>query len=906
MDSLKEGSDNSPVTAGTSTITAPSSSSSSVRTIIERNLFNSENEKVVLKDFFIEHSFDDGGRHVPETLSLSVFGLEDDEDEDAARTEKISAALWKYDRVIQLHPDIGDLTFVAQSEEVGDLGFLFLTRDDMLAFLTVGYDLKLDRSFAMEDGVHGTLKMSFSIATVSDFLSSFTTQELSEMQTNSFSFSEQPASLNALGNRLMQQFATSNNIHDIGQAFSAYHRAVQLTEPDNTRYAEYVCDAASALFRRFGLTANQSDIDQAISMMDVGVACTPKSDVNFPGRLINLGSLYRTRFEHEGDPRDIERGVEYQRKGVEAHPQNHPAWLSGLAHSYRMSFECTGRSEDAEKAILYHQIALQRTPKGSPDFALRLSDLGTSFRIRFQHTKGRQDIESAICNQQMAIQCAADSNFVQPRLFNNLGNTFQSRFEVAQDMSDIDSALANHRKAAKLLPDDNTDLPTFLNNLGTSLLMRFERHGDIEDVENSISHLERAVERTQERHPSRPGLLTNLGNSFLSQFRHTGNLQHLDNAIAHHDRAVQLAPSKHANLPGLLRNLGRSLATRYASTGDPKDISNAISYQERAVALTPEGHTSSLNQLSDLGNRYLTPTASTLLANLASSFSARFWRTEDLDDIKNAIFHQQQAVKLTPADHANFPMLLNNLGNAFLTRFKWMGDTTDLEHAISNHQMAVQLIPNTHVELPDADGAISNQRMAVQMTAEGHAERAIRLYNLATSLHSRFDVTKDPEDLREAIDMACMAAKERSGHPNIRLAAARSWAELCQQADRSSESMEAFQAALGLLSQVVGLEQTISRRHKNLVEVSDLTASATAAAVENKEVVTALGWLEQGRCLVWNQINQLRTPVDILRAYDPTLADRVLHVARALEASGYRHQQQYLEAITHETIAIQD
>ena len=50
----------------------------------------------------------------------------------------------------------------------------------------------------------------------------------------------------------------------------------------------------------------------------------------------------------------------------------------------------------------------------------------------------------------------------------------------------------------------------------------------------------------------------------------------------------------------------------------------------------------------------------------------------------------------------------------------------------------------------------------------------------------------------------------------------------------------------------------------------------------------ALEWLEQGRCLVWNQINKLHTPIDNLRTKSPSLADRFIKVASALEFYGTR------------------
>ena len=104
--------------------------------------------------------------------------------------------------------------------------------------------------------------------------------------------------------------------------------------------------------------------------------------------------------------------------------------------------------------------------------------------------------------------------------------------------------------------------------------------------------------------------------------------------------------------------------------------------------------------------------------------------------------------------------------------------------------------------------------------------------------------------------------------------------------------MTAFSTAIRLASQVAGLEQTIQMRHSKLiVYISNLSTTAAAAAQSFGRYETAVEWLEQGRCLVWSQINNLRTPLDNLRDHSEDskkLADRFLTVSRALEKSGSR------------------
>ena len=94
----------------------------------------------------------------------------------------------------------------------------------------------------------------------------------------------------------------------------------------------------------------------------------------------------------------------------------------------------------------------------------------------------------------------------------------------------------------------------------------------------------------------------------------------------------------------------------------------------------------------------------------------------------------------------------------------------------------------------------------------------------------------------------------------------------------------------------------------NLTDRYNLTAVATATAIQEGQMDLALAWLEEGRCLVWNQIKQLRTPVEDLRAKNSALADRFLYVARALEMYGPRRVifDPFSEARVTQMVAAQD
>ena len=246
---------------------------------------------------------------------------------------------------------------------------------------------------------------------------------------------------------------------------------------------------------------------------------------------------------------------------------------------------------------------------------------------------------------------------------------------------------------------------------------------------------------------------------------------------------------------------------------------------------------------------------------------------------------QQKALQLTPDGHEKIYGHLSNLGNSFHCRFEHTGDLTDISEAVSFHQKAVQLIP------------------------EGHASMPGQLDNLGHSFLHRFVCTRDLADAHKTISNYQQSATYFSGPPSIRLDAARQWAHFARKSDfHSFQLLEAYRIAIHLISLVPGLEQTIQKRYANLINISELSASAAATAFSYGEHNLALEWLEQGRCLVWRQLNDLRTPLDDLYMYNPALADDLLRVSKSLENAGSQAEVPPFTAETTmmEKMSIQD
>ena len=540
--------------------------------------------------------------------------------------------------------------------------------------------------------------------------------------------------------------------------------------------------------------------------------------------------------------------------------------LNNLGISYRRRFQHTRDMQDLSEAIRRLQRAVQLTPNGHPAF---LSNLGNSLSRRFECTGDMRDVSEAIRHQQHAVQLTQNGDPDLPARLNNLGNSFSRRFEQTGDMQDILEALRHQQHAVKLTPNGDPDLPDWLVSLGISFSCRFRRTGDIQDISEAIRHQQHAVQSTPKGDPDLPSRLVSLGTSFLSRFEQTEDMRDISEAIQYQQQAVQLTPNGHADFPARLNNLGNSFSRRFQSAGDIQDVSQAIQHQQHAVQLTPSGHATLPGRLNNLG----------------ASFLGRFVLIGDVHDISQAIRHQQHAVQLTPNGRANFPMLLNNLGVSYFHRFECTSDVQDLSEAIRYQQHAIQLTPDGHPSLP------------------------ARLFCLGDSFSHRFKLTGMYESLSSAVLNYRLSATSPTGPSACRLIAAKRWATLSQQLlSPSSELLKANSCIIQLLSLISGFENTVQRRHETLVDASQLSLAACATALSLDHPDQALEWLVEGRCIVWNQINQLRTPLDELRSHDPALAEGLSVLSKALESAGLHtssHKKQ-LELSMDDRVSLED
>ena len=369
--------------------------------------------------------------------------------------------------------------------------------------------------------------------------------------------------------------------------------------------------------------------------------------------------------------------------------------------------------------------------------------------------------------------------------------------------------------------------------------------------------------------------------SYYLAFAHIENLANLTLEISHGQKSVPVTPEDE-DFP---RDINPNNKSRFKLKGAPDvtSLSKAISLRKKASQLTKV-------ELIDLGNLYL----------------QRFQRTGNVTDLYEAIACQEKAVHLILEGDLDMPTQLGTLGKLYESRFECTGNLVHLSEAISSIQKCIQLTSEGDIKMvkwldklggfyysrfnktgniDDLSEAILLREKAFHLSPDGHLDIPVMLYNLGYSYDSLFKRTRQRNDLDKAASNYSMAVTRSSGIPSFKLLAYKQLARISQEL-YPSQSIGAYSNAIQLVSNLAGLHASIENRLNNLRHISDVSTTAAACAFNLGRSDLALDWLEQSRCIVWGQLNDLRTPIGVLRAKDPELADDVVRVSRALQDSG--------------------
>jgi len=279
------------------------------------------------------------------------------------------------------------------------------------------------------------------------------------------------------------------------------------------------------------------------------------------------------------------------------------------------------------------------------------------------------------------------------------------------------------------------------------------------------------------------------------------------------------------------------------------------------------------------------PDRASRLHRLGAKLYDRYERTDQIDDINQAIHYYHQAVKVTPDKHPDRASLFQSLGAKLRGRYHRIGKINDLDQSIRCFEQAInatKATPNKHQERAKRfAGAGAGLRyrykrtglvddiqychQAVEATPDDHPDRARRFQELGAGLHDRYQKTGQAADLQKSTEALKASCFDPLGLPIVRINAGKEAAQILVAEQNWEESSHVLNEVVQLLPQATSPTDSRSNWQRSLRTFSGL-ASLTASVLlkAGKSAFTALQALESGRGIIANLMMDVRWDVSKL------------------------------------------
>ncbi|KAH6904942.1 CHAT domain-containing protein [Coprinopsis sp. MPI-PUGE-AT-0042] len=388
---------------------------------------------------------------------------------------------------------------------------------------------------------------------------------------------------------------------------------------------------------------------------------------------------------------------------------------------------------------------------------------------------------------------------------------------------------------------------------------------------------------------------------FEAQFEMTGDLLDLEHSIVYARNSIQHIAESDSHFHLNLYHLISLLDWRVSVTNDMADAPELVHLARKLFSVTDR----SIRNWPAYG----------CALGTSLSLLARAEKREDY--LHEAIPILRDVVRFCTATQHIFTVhVTGRLGETLLVLFEISGKENigAIEEAISTRRLSLSIAQQGSREFPpalrglakalcsryqyctrnpaDLDEAISLQEQAIALVPEASMDAVVWSFDLIAYALWLKGESIDEARLRSLMVMCKRTATSPLLHPALRHAIARMWAEtLYRFGDDPVQCIEAFDTAINLQSVATGLETSLSARHSKSIMFIGFSATAltaAAAAFRATRIEKALEWLEQGRTVLWSQLNHLRSPLASLADVDPALAQRIADIAPLLETGTFR------------------
>ncbi|QRW14158.1 CHAT domain protein [Ceratobasidium sp. AG-Ba] len=531
---------------------------------------------------------------------------------------------------------------------------------------------------------------------------------------------QKPSLLEDLAGSVLRRSERLEDLSDTDLAIDYYIQSLSLTPADSPEKSSRLEGLARAYQHRFQMMKRVEDIDQAIALYEQVITMSADETGDASRLFRNISILYNARFGVSENIADIDRALEYRTQAfaIKTNSGNEGyGELSQMAGFLLVRFKQLGKTSDIDQAVSWCEQIISAVPRDHPDLHQYCHNFSIILQARFDAISDYADLDKAIQMCRAALSILPQDDTHKSWYLQRFIPLLRTRINRALQQEDVEEAIVACRIALEIDTQDHSMRQHLRNQLGIFLRLRFSYTGAAHDIDQSILVYRQALSAYldhAEVDKDTRDLLTNFGIALTCRYEHFGQHLDIEQAIDYHSQALRLSDSEDSLWPSRLSELASSFTARFQLTGQIEDISNAISYLRDAIGSESESEN--------------TPEDSSRHQLLAVSLVIRFEATKNMADINEAIKVYRRAIPRLPDNHSEKPVLLNGIGNALNLRFTHVENVVDIDEAIAFHIQSVVLTP------------------------ESHSKWATRRVNVGTALMTRYMHLGQIQDLKKAIE----------------------------------------------------------------------------------------------------------------------------------------------------------
>lgn len=208
----------------------------------------------------------------------------------------------------------------------------------------------------------------------------------------------------------------------------------------------------------------------------------------------------------------------------------------------------------------------------------------------------------------------------------------------------------------------------------------------------------------------------------------------------------------------------------------------------------------------------------------------------------------------------DLPAMQNSLALQYFNRYIWLREESNLDSALQFSLAATRNTPDDHFS-----GA--------------------QLYMVLAEIYSqKFALDHEEATKKLTFEAYRYASRFTGSNPDAQWQLARKWAHFADSLS-SSEALDAYTYAFGILPALLWLGTNITTRHEALIKynVAMVSSSAIVSCIENGDYGAAVEFLEQSLSITLYQLLDLQTDLSLLEAHHPVLAGSLNRVSMELQ-----------------------